>query len=108
MLRIKPNLNYLVIFAAIAGLVFVIGCASSKEKQQMTQVIDQIGKTLDEYAKADGNQKAELEEKLVSYMEKWSHMRMEMGGNIAPHTLDKLDSEFQDYEKEFKKLSGKS
>ena len=108
MLRIKPNLNYILVFAAIAGLVFVIGCASSKEQQQMNQVIEQIGTALDQYAKAEGAQKSELEAKLVSYIDKWAGMRMEMGDHMSPRALDKLDREFQNYKKEFTRLSGKS
>jgi hypothetical protein len=35
-------------------------------------------------------------------------MKMEMGEEITPQVLDKLDSEFQKLAKEFKTLSSKS
>ncbi|MGD9014067.1 MAG: hypothetical protein PVF62_16830, partial [Desulfobacterales bacterium] len=61
-----------------------------------------------EYAKAEDGQKAELETKLNSLMEKWTQMKIEMGSEITPQVLDKLDAEYQRFAKEFKTLSGKT
>lgn len=107
MLKIKPNLNYVVVFAALAGLVFFIGCGDSQEKQQMTQFIQEFGQTVGDYAKAEDGQKAELATKLESYMAKWTQLKVEMGSELTPQVLDKLDSEYQKLAKEFKTLSGK-
>lgn len=93
---------------AIAGLIFVSGCGISEEKQQMTDFIQEFGKTVDEYAKADESQKAELETKINSYMEKWTDMKIKMGSDMTPQVLDKLDNEYQEYAKKYKSLSGKS
>jgi len=108
MLKIKPNLNYVVVFAAIIGLVLVIGCGTSQEKQQMMDFIQKFGKEVDEYAKAENGQKAELAAKIESDMAKWTEMKIEMGSELTPQTLDKLDSEYQKFTKEFKTLSSKS
>ena len=104
----KLNLNFAVVLAAIVGLVFVIGCGTSLEKQQMTDFIQKFGQEVDEYAKAEDGQKAELAAQIESDMAKWTQMKMDMGGELTPQVLDKLDSEYQRLAKEFKTLSGKS
>ena len=108
MLKIKSNLNFVVVLAAIAGLVFLVGCGDSQEKQQMTAFIQEFGTAVQEYAKAEDGQKAELETKLNSLMEKWTQMKMDLGSEVTPQVLDKLDGEYQKFAKEFKTLSGKS
>ena len=108
MLKMKPNLNVVVVLAAIVGLVFVIGCGTSLEKQQMTDFIQEFGKTVDAYAKAEDGQKDELQTKVESYMDKWTQMKIEMGSELTPQVLDKLDAEYQKLAKEFKTIAGKS
>ena len=108
MLKIKLNLNVVVVLVAIAGLVFVVGCGTSQQKQQMTDFIQEFGKTVDDYAKAEDGQKAELEAKLNSYIEKWTQMKIDMGSELTPQVLDKLDAEYKKFAKEFETLSGKS
>ena len=108
MLKIKSNLKFVVVLAAISGLVFFVGCGNSQEKQQMSAFINEFGSVVQEYAKAEDGQKAELETKLTTLMEKWTQMKIDMGSEITPQVLDKLDAEFQKSAKEFKTLSGKS
>lgn len=108
MLKIKSNLNFVVVLAAIAGLVFLVGCGDSQQKQQMKVFIDQFGAAVQEYAKAEDGQKAELETKLNSLMKEWTHMKSVMGSELTPQSLEKLDLEYQKFAKEFKTLSGKT
>ena len=108
MLKTKTNLKVVVVLAAIAGLLFVMGCGNSQEKQQMTEFVQEFGNAVQEYAKAEDGQKAELEAKLNSLMSKWTQMKIDMGSELTPQTLDKLDVEYQKLAKEFKSLSGKS
>ena len=108
MLKMKLNLNVVVVLAAIVGLVFVIGCGNSAEKQQMTEFIQEFGTAVEQYAKAEDGQKAELQKKLESYLAKWTQMKIDMGSELTPQVLDKLDAEYQKLAKEFKTLSGKS
>jgi hypothetical protein len=108
MLKIKPHLNYCVVLALIAGLILIIGCGESPEKQQMTNFIQKFGKEVDEYAKAEDGQKAELAAKIESDMAKWTELKIDMGSELTPQVLDKLDAEYQKYTKEFKTLAGKS
>lgn len=108
MLKMKPNLNVVAVLAAIVGLVFVIGCGDSPEKAQMTEFIQEFGTAVEQYAKAEDGQKAELQEKLESYIAKWTQMKIDMGSELTPQVLDKLDAEYQKLAKEVKTLSGKS
>ena len=108
MLKFKPDLNYGVVLALIAGLILIMGCGESQEKQQMTQFIQEFGNVVDQYAKAEDGQKAELASKLESLMTKWTELKVEMGSELTPQVLDKLDAEYQNYAKEFKSLAGKS
>ena len=108
MLKIKPNRNYGLVIALIAGLIIFVGCGDSQEKQQMTQFIEKFAKEVSEYAKAEDGQKAELAAKIESDMAKWTQLKVEMGSELTPQVLDKLDLEYQKYAKEFKTLTGKS
>ena len=108
MLKMKSNLNVVTVLAAILGLIFVIGCGDSPEKQQMTQFIQEFGTAVEQYAKADDGQKAELKNKLEEYIAKWTQMKIDMGSELTPQVLDKLDAEYQKLAKEYKSLAGKS
>ena len=108
MLKIKPNLNYGVVLALIVGLALFVGCGDSPEKQKMTQFIEKFAKDVAEYAKAEDGKKAELAAVIESDMAKWTELKVEMGSELTPQVLDKLDAEYQKYAKEFKSLAGKS
>jgi hypothetical protein len=108
MLKMKSNLYLVAVLVAVVGFVFVNGCGDSPEKKQMTAFIEEFSKAVDEYAKAEDGQKAELQKKLDSYMTKWTQMKMDMGSELTPQVLDKLDAEYQKLAKEVKTLSHKS
>lgn len=108
MLKIKSNLNFVMVLASIAGLVLLVGCGDSQQKQQMTAFIQDFGAAVQEYAKAEDGQKADLEAKIKSYEEKWTQMKIDMGSELTPQVLDKLDAEYQKLEKQYKSLSHKS
>ena len=112
MFIVRSILRYVIVFSAIFGLVFVIGCGSSKEKQQMSSLMQEYSKTVTEYSdvvnKADKSKKAELEEILDSYKTKWTNMKIELGGEITPQALNSLDQEYQEITKKYSSLAGKS
>jgi uncharacterized membrane protein (DUF106 family) len=108
MIRFKTTLNFVIVFSALLGLVFVIGCGGSADKQAMSDFLQQYSNTVDEYSSADQNKKAEMEEKLNSYKSKWSDMKMEMDGHITPQALDQLDNEYQKITKKYASMAGKS
>ena len=108
MLKIRSNLTVVVVLAAITGLVFLVGCGDSQEKKQMTEFIQEFGKTVEAYAKAEDGQKAELAAKVKADMAKWTEMKNDMGDELTPQVFDKLNNEYKKLAKEFKKLSGQS
>jgi hypothetical protein len=90
MFKMKPNFNVVVVLAAIVGLVFVIGCGDSPEKVQMTEFIKEFGTAVEQYAKAEDGQKAELKTKLESYMAKWTQLKIEMGSELTPKISERI------------------
>jgi hypothetical protein len=110
MMRLKSKLNLVIVFSALLGLAFVIGCGASAEKQAMSDFLQQYSQTVDEYSSADQSKKAEIEKKLDSYKAKWSTMKSEMGlsGNVTPGALEKMDAEYQKITKKYASLNGKS
>ena len=108
MFKTKSTLNYVIVFSVIIGLAFVIGCGSSQEKQMMSDFLQQYNQEVDEYSASDNGKKAEMEGKLDSYTSKWSDMKMEMGGDVTPQTLNELDKEYEKITKKYASLAGKS
>ncbi len=96
------------VLVAIAGLIFVIGCGSSAEKQKMTEFVQDLDKAVSEYANADDAHKTELAAKVETLITKWNVMKMEMGSELTPQVLDKLDIDYKKFANKFKALSGKS
>jgi hypothetical protein len=108
MIRFKTTLNFVIVFTALLGLVFVIGCGSSAGKQAMSDFLQQYSNTVDKYSSADQSKKVEIEGILDSYKSKWSDMKMEMDGQITPQALDQLDNEYQKITKKYASLTSKS
>lgn len=108
MFKTRSTLNYVIVFSAIIGLAFVIGCGSSQEKQIMSDFLQLFSDTVDEYAAADEVKKAELKMKLESFGSKWSNMEMEMDGRLTPNDLEKFDKHFKEIQKRYASLVDKS
>lgn len=112
MAKTKSILIHLIVLSAFGGLVFVMGCGTSQETQQMSDFLQQYSKTIDEYSdvisKHDNAEKAKIEEKLKSFDTKWTDMKIKMGEEITPQTLNKLDEEYQTISKKYHQLAGKS
>ena len=108
MLKFKLNLNLLVVLTAIVGLVMIMGCGTSPENQKMSAFVEQFGKKVEAYAKAEDGQKAELAAKVEKDMAAWTLMKSEIGGELTPQVLDKLEVEYKKYAQEYKSLSGQS
>jgi hypothetical protein len=94
MIRFKTILNFVIVFSVLFGLIFVIGCGSSAEKQAMSDFLKLYSDTVDKYSAADVSKKAEMKEELNSFKSKWSNMKMEMDGELTPQALNELDKEY--------------
>ena len=108
MTRFKSTLNFVIVLSALFGLVFVIGCGNSAEKQAMTDFLQQYAQTVDEYAAADEEKKVELKAKLESFESKWSNMEMKMDGLVTPNDLEKFDKQYKEIKKKYASLTGNS
>ena len=112
MFNLKSTLNCVIVLSAFVGFLFVVGCGSSAEKQKMTEFLQNYGQTVDEYSsvvsKADNTKKTELEGKLENLMNEWTNIKIDMGSEITPQVLDKLENEYKVITKKYKTLAGKS
>jgi hypothetical protein len=106
MFKVKKSFNYVVIITMLLGLV--IGCGASAEQQALSDFLTQYEKAVEEYAAADNSKKAELREKLDSYEAKWTDLKMEIGSEITPQTLDKLEIEHRKITEKYRSLVNKS
>ena len=108
MIRFKSTLNFVIVFSALLGLVFGIGCGSSQEKQMMSDFLQQYNQEVDNYSAADNGKKAEMKGKLDSYNSKWSVMKMDLGGHITPQALNELDKKYEKIKEKYASLADKS
>jgi len=106
MIRFKSTLNCVIVFSVLFGLVFVIGCGSSAEKQAMSDFLKLYSDTVNEYSSADKSKKAEIKGKLDTFDSKWTDMKMEMDGQVTPHVLDELDNEYKEITKKYTSSTG--
>jgi hypothetical protein len=108
MIRSKTPLNFVICFTAFVGLVFVIGCGSSVEKQTMTDFVQMYSDTVNEYAEADESKRATMKEKMDSFNSTWSDMKMDLGSLVTPNVLEELDKQYKEIAKKYGSLIGKS
>ena len=108
----KSILMYLVVFSTLFGFFMVLGCGPSAEKEKMMAFMQDYQKTLDEYAdaisKSDNDKKAEIEVKLDALKDHWMLLKMDMGSEVTPQTMEKFEAEFGKLVKKYAELSGKS
>ncbi len=104
MIKLKSTLNFVIVFSALFGLVFVIGCGNSAKKQVMSDFLKLYSDSVDEYSTAEDSKRAELKEKLDSFKTKWTEIKMEMDGQVTPQVLDELDNEYKKITKKYTSL----
>lgn len=109
MLRARSLLTTIIIFSAILGLMALIGCGPSKEKQQMSGFITEYSQAVDKYAElfeqADKNGIAEVKANIESFESRWSDMKMDIASEVTPQVLNQLDDEFKMITKKFQAIS---
>ena len=107
MLKSKSTLNFVMLFSALLGLIFVIGCGSSAEKQKMSDILKLYRNAVSEYEAADGTQRAQLKEKIDSYKLKCSAMisELELNNKATPQVMNELEREYKDITKKYASLN---
>jgi len=110
MIRFKTALNFVICFTALVGLVFVIGCGSSAQKQVMSDFLQMYSDSVNEYAEADESKRAVMKEKMDSFSSKWSAMKSDMGSRslVTPNALEDLDKQYKQIAHKYAALNGKS
>ena len=107
MLKSKSTLNSVMLFSALLGLIFVIGCGGSAEKQKMSEVLKLYSNSVNEYEAANDTQKDQLKEKIDSYKLKCSAMisELELSDKVTPQVMKELEREYKEITKKFVSLN---
>ena len=107
MLKSKSALNFVILFSALLGLIFVIGCGDSKVKQEMSEFLKLYSVTVSEYEAADDTQRDQLEEKIDSYKLKCSAMisELELNDRVTPQVMNELEREYKEITKKYASLN---
>ena len=108
----KSILMYLVFFCTLFGFLMVLGCGPSAEKEKMIAFMQDYQKILEAYAdaisKSDKDKKAEIEVKLDALKDQWMLLKVDIGSEVTPQTMEKFEAEFGKLVKKYAELSGKS
>jgi len=107
MLKSKSTLNFVMLFSALLGLIFVIGCGGSAVKQEMSGFLKLYSDAVSEYEAADDTQRAQLKEKIDSYKLKCSAMMsdLELNAKVTPQVMNELEREYKDITKKYVSLN---
>ena len=107
MLRFKSTLNVVMLFSALLGLLFVIGCAGSAEKQEMSDFLKLYSDVVNEYEASDDTKRAQLKEKIDDYKLKCSTMisDLELNNKATPQVIKELEREYKEITNKYISLS---
>ena len=107
MLKSKSTLNFVMLFSALLGLIFVIGCGGSAVKQEMSGFLKLYSDAVSEYEAADDTKRAQLKEKIDSYKLKCTAMisELELNNKVTPQVMNELEREYKDITKKYASLN---
>ena len=107
MLKSKSMLKFAILFSALLGLIFVIGCGGSAEKQEMSDLLKLYSDAVSEYEAADNTKRAQLKEKIESYRLKCSTMisELELNAKATPQVINELEKEYKNITKKYASLN---
>ncbi len=103
--KLKSTLTFVTMFSAVLGLVFVMGCGGSAEKQEMSELLKLYGEAVNEYETADDTKKAELKEKIDGYRNTWSSKIGQLNDKVTPQVVNELDKEYKEISKKYAALN---
>ena len=95
------------LFSALLGLMFVIGCSSSAEKQEMSEILKLYSNAVSEFEAADDTQRTQMKEKIDSYRLKCSAMisEFELNDKFTPQVMNELESEYKEITKKYASMN---
>jgi hypothetical protein len=99
-------LKFAILFSALLGLIFVIGCGGSAEKQEMSKILKLYSDAVSEYEAADDTKRAQLKEKIESYRLKFSTAisELELNNKATPQVIKTLEREYKEITKKYETL----
>ena len=97
MFKLQSTLIFVMLFSALLGLIFVIGCGGSAEKQEMSKLLKLYNDAVIEYEAADDTQRAQLKEKIDSYRHKCSDMinELELNNKVTRQVMNEMEREYK-------------
>jgi hypothetical protein len=95
------------LFFTLLGLIFVIGCGDSAEKQEMSKLLKLYSDAVGEYEAADETQRAQLKEKIDSYRHKCSAMisDLELNNKVTRNVMNELEREYKEITEKYASLN---
>jgi hypothetical protein len=95
------------LFSALLGLIFVIGCGDSAEKQEMSKLLKLYSDAVSEYEAAEDTQRAQLKEKIDSYRHKCSVMisELELNNKVTRQVMNELEREYKEITEKYASLN---
>ena len=105
MLNSKSTLNFVMLFSALLGLIFVIGCGDSAVKQEISEFLKLYSDTVSEYEAADDTKRAQMKEKIDSFRLKWSAMIGELIDKVTPQVMNEMEREYKEITKKYASLN---
>jgi len=109
MLRTRSLLMTIIVFSTALGLMALMGCGPSKEKQQMSGFLSEYSQTVDTFVelskKADTNGISEVKAKIESLKSQWSDMKIDLASEVTPQVLNQLDDKFKVITKKYQSIA---
>ena len=107
MLKLQSTLNFVMLLSALLGLIFLIGCGGSAEKQEMSKLLKLYSDAVSEFEAADNTQRAQLKEKIDSYRHKCSTMisELELNNKVTRQVMNKLEKEYKEITEKYASLN---
>ena len=105
MLKSKSKLSFVMLFSALLGQIFVIGCGDSSVKQEISEFLKLYSDTVSEYEAADDTKRAQMKEKIDSFKLKWSAMIGELIDKVTPQVMNEMEREYKEITKKYASLN---
>ena len=109
MLRTRSFLITIIVFSTILGLMALMGCGPSKEKQQMSGFLTEYNQAVEAYTeltkKTDLNGISEMKANIDAFQTRWSDMKIAMASEVTPQVLNQLDDEFKMITKKYQAIA---
>ena len=105
MLKSKSTLSFVMLFSALFGLIFLIGCGDSAVEQEVSEFLKLYSDAVSEFEAADDTKRTQMKEKMDSFRLKWSAMLVKLNDKVTPQVMNALESEYKEIAKKYALLN---